>query len=64
MLEKNQSQLKNYIRGDTARKWLSKEYIETDKLKGGLGFFNIRDFIDGLKVAWINRYTKGTNDRW
>ena len=22
------------------------------------------DFIDGLKVAWINRYTKGSNDHW
>ena len=36
----------------------------TDKIKGGLGFFFIRDFIDGLKVAWINHYTKGTEDHW
>ena len=33
-------------------------------MKGGLGFLNIRDFIDGLKVAWINQYTKGTEDHW
>ena len=54
LLKKIQLQLNNFIGGNTARKWLSKDNIETDKSKG-LGFFNIRDFIDGLKVARINR---------
>ena len=50
-LEKIRMQLNNFIRGNAAMKWLSNNYIETDKMKGGLGFFNPRDFIGGLKLA-------------
>ena len=36
----------------------------TPKEKGGVGFFNLTDFIDGLRITWARRYGQGTSDHW
>ena len=29
-----------------------------------MGFFNLTDFIDGLRITWVRRYGQGTSDHW
>ena len=36
----------------------------TPKEKGGVGFFKLTDFIDGLRITWVKRYDQGTSDHW
>ena len=31
---------------------------------GGLGMFDLKKFITGLQISWINRAHKATNDNW
>ena len=49
MIKKIQVQLNSFIRGDTKRNWISDDLLYTSKDKGGLGFFNLTDFIDAIK---------------
>ena len=36
----------------------------TQKEKGGVGFFNLTYFIDGLRIPWVRRYGQGSSDQW
>ena len=57
--------LYSYIKGKTNRPWLSKELICTPTLKGGVGFFNIKEFYFAQKLTLLRRYAKDqTNDIW
>ena len=57
--------LYGYIKGKTKRNWLSKEIICTPTLKGGLGFFNIKEFYFAQKLTLLRRYAKDqTDDIW
>ena len=59
-----QTQLDNFIRDETNRKWISEDLMYTPKDKGGIGFFKLTDFISGLKITWMRRYGEGTSDHW
>ena len=64
-LDKIERMLYGYIKGRTKRNWLSKSYICTPTAKGGLGFFNIRDFYLAQKMTLLRRYAKDEcNDLW
>ena len=64
MVKEIQVQLNSFIRGDTKRNWISDDLLYTSKDKGGLGFFNLPDFIDAIKITWIQRNGMGTKDHW
>ena len=64
MIKKIQDQLDGFIKGDTKRSWISQDLMYTPKEKGGVGFFNLTDFIDGLRITWVRRYGQGTSDHW
>ena len=64
-IKKIENLLYGYIKGKTKRNWLSKEIICTPTSKGGLGFFDIKDFYFAQKLTLIRRYAKNqTDDRW
>ena len=46
------------------RNWIGKDLLYTSKAKGGLGFFQLTDFIDAIKITWVRRYGLGTSDHW
>ena len=46
------------------RFWISHDLMYTPKEKGGVGFFNLTDFIAGLRITWVRRYGQGTSDHW
>ena len=65
MLERIEKKLYNFIKGPTKRNWLSRDFICTPTSRGGLGFFNIRDFYFAQKLTLIRRYAKDkTDDLW
>ena len=64
-LDKIEKMLYGYIKGRTKRNWLSKSYICTPVAKGGLGFFNIRDFYMAQKMTLLRRFAKDcSEDLW
>ncbi len=43
---------------------LSKERIYAQVNDGGLGLFNLTEFVAGLQCSWIKRCYKSINDNW
>ena len=65
IIKKIEDLLYGYIKGKTKRNWLSKDIICTPTSKGGLGFFNIREFYFAQKLTLLRRYAKDqTDDHW
>ena len=65
IIKKIEDLLYGYIKGKTKRNWLSKDIISTPTSKGGLGFFNVREFYFAQKLTLLRRYAKDqTDDHW
>ena len=59
-----QKMLNDYIKGKTSRHWISEAQTTTPAHKGGQGFFCITKFTEALKIAFVTRYARGTDDQW
>ena len=47
------------------KRWIPDEIMFTPKNEGGLGCIRIRDFLMGIKISWVRRYTTlKYDDHW
>ena len=46
------------------KNWISSSLIKTPKKKGGLGFFNLKEFTMCLRVNLLRRYRPENDDLW
>ena len=45
--------------------WIDSKTLCNDKINGGFGCINIKDFFTGVKLSWFRRYAyQKINDHW
>ena len=60
MLEQILDPIENYVRGNLN---ISKKRIYTEIKNGGLGLYNITDFLESQKCGWLT-LAKNNNEKW
>ena len=68
-IQNNAEPEESYIQTGTTtqkrKKWIPDEIMFAPKNHGGLGCIRIRDFLTGLRVSWIRRYSiEKYDDHW
>ena len=62
-ISKLQDLVNSFIR-NSSRPWISSKMMMSHARKGGVGLFNIEQFVKAIKTSWIRRYLQGLDDHW
>jgi hypothetical protein len=60
-LSEVQALIDNFVTGNFK---ISKIYLTVSVEKGGIGLFNVKEFISGLQCSWIKRAHNSGIDTW